>query len=651
MADTLPLELQAILKITLASHEQIVSVLNDERRQAPAVRDIIESILFTRRFLPTYLIVLAVSVLLYSATSQILRWTTRRGGSRNTRHVSPSIASSSSSTLQGAESPPLKSNASLESTPLLAEAQIRAVRNRPTYVRIWHNLRALLVHQPKPMAALTAPRNSLPPNETSLAILALLVLNLFYLFWNMSLSVRHAFAFADRAGLLFTVNLPVLYILAAKNNQPLQWLTGWSYEGLNVFHRRLGEWLTVAAVLHVVGMVIGFYQLLAPFGYTLSWYLSRRIIILGLLAFIFYMTIYLTSIGYLRKLFYELFLALHIVLQVGALAFLFFHHPNARPYVGAAVAIWVLDRLVSRMVFKTRAFIATFEIAKDGQTVLVHCDIPLKSRWISGMQSGWFAGQHVFLTVPELGSLHRLQAHPFTIASPAPPRNGRDKSWPLQLTIRAQDGFSRELVEYAKLHQHAKILLDGPYSSKEVLHAVENADRVCLIAGGSGIAVTYPFAWARLASDITCSEIVHDRKRYVNGKKCTPTIARTPLFDDGLAHFWIRQDASHESWITMLPSTSLEASSEHSQHAQSALDLITHRFDTRSATGMNQRPDVPAELEAWIRGDLKEDRNPKQKVCIVVSGPDGLVRDVQNTVARLVGEGWNLEIHVEKFGW
>ncbi|SLM38944.1 ferric reductase-like transmembrane component, partial [Lasallia pustulata] len=100
-----------------------------------------------------------------------------------------------------------------------------------------------------------------------------------------------------------------------------------------------------------------------------------------------------------------------------------------------------------------------------------------------------------------MGWKHRLQAHPFTIASPAPPSGLRDGSWPLQLTIRAQDGFSRELLEYARFHQHAEVYLDGPYGSLEVLEAARAAERICFIAGGSGIAVTYPVAYALQVED------------------------------------------------------------------------------------------------------------------------------------------------------
>lgn len=656
MDDVLSSELRAVFRLNLTSHDNVVSALDEEKRRAPVVRGIIEAIIFSRRFLPTYLVLVTVSVLLWGlikrARERTERWQ-RKTLSENTCSAF-SVSSSSSSTLQGTESPPLKDADTAETTALLAEAQLQSYNHRSVHVRLWHNTRSFLLRQPKPIFALTSPRNSLPANETSLAILAFLALNLFYLFYRMPLSTQHAFTIADRAGLLFVINLPVLYLLAAKNNQPLGWITGWSYEGLNIFHRRLGEWMTIAAIIHVVGMVIGFYQLLAPFGYTLGWYLTRYIIIFGVIGFVFYIAIYITSTGYFRQAFYEVFLVLHIFLQVAALVMLFFHHHDARPYVGAAVAIWTLDRGVSRILCKTRSFTATFEVAEDEETVLVYCTIPLRSRF--GIGRGWHTGQHVFLTVPGMSSMHRWQAHPFTIASPAPPSDRTIVSWPLQLTIRAQDGFSRDLLEYAKLHQHAKVSMDGPYSSNEVLAAVKSADRVCLIAGGSGVAVTYPFAWAREAPKHLACDILHDRKLYVNGKKRIPEVKRISLSDQSrLAHFWVRQDARHESWITVLPNTMTDAvssnASEHCHNVGRAVDLITHRFETRSATGDHQRPDIQAELEAWIKGDLKQKIDQKQSICIVVSGPDGLVRDVQNVVARLVAEGWKLQVHVEKFGW
>ncbi|KAJ9659330.1 hypothetical protein H2198_003206 [Neophaeococcomyces mojaviensis] len=662
MDDVLPVELRTAFKLALRSRSAIAAALDEpeKRPRLPVFQDIVEAILFTRSFLPSYIAVVVIAILAWTLAKWCATYVSclrRKRRLQNNSPASSSVASSSSSTLQGTESPPLKDDDTLEDTPLLAEAQLQPEPLRSFGSRIWCYIRSSLLHQPKPIPALTAPKNSLPPNETTIVILLFLALNLFYLFYRMPLTRAMVFAFADRAGLLFVVNLPILYVLAAKNNQPLKWLTGWSYEGLNIFHRRLGEWMTIAAVLHAIGMVIAFYDLIAPSGYTIWWYLTRRIIIFGMIAFVLYLGIYFTSIGYFRQALYEVFLVLHIFLQVTALVMLYFHHHDARPYVGAAIGIWILDRGISRIVFKTKSAIATLAIAADAETVLLHCEIPLQRPrfWQFGIFCGWHAGQHVFLTVPGMDLQHRWQAHPFTIASPAPPRKSGVDSWPLQLSIRAQDGFSRKLLEYAKLHQHAKVLLDGPYSSDDVLHAMRNSDRVCLVAGGSGIAVTYPFAWDRKAAATGPKDILHNRARYVDGVKKKPNVKRKNVIDESrFAHFWVRQEASHESWVTMLPRADsiMPTSESRLDGAEYGLDLITHRFDTRSTnTGSKERPDMKAELQAWVRDDLQAKSDKKQSVCIIVSGPDGLVRDVQNAMAGLVREGWNIEVHVEKFGW
>lgn len=659
MAEDLSADVRRLLKLSLELHSDVAVVSAEgggSNKTSPHVPFIIESILFTRRFLPQYLLVLLGATLILSTCKCLIG---RRNGKRaggNCGLYAPTLStasSSSSSTLCGAESPSLKSHDVSENTPLLSESQPEDHASVPGPYIMWNYVRCFLLRQPKPIPSLTAPRNTLPANETSLVILLFLALNLFYLFYRMPLKKEYIFPFADRAGLLFAVNLPVLYILAAKNNHLLGWITGWSYEGLNIFHRRLGEWLTIVAIVHVVGMVIGFYQLLAPFGYTLGWYSTRMIIIFGIIAFYAYLVIYFTSVGRFRQRFYELFLALHIVFQVIGLATLFLHHYQTQPYVGAAVVIWVLDRGVSRIACKSQSFVVTLEVAADEETVLVYCDVPIhrsKFPW-AGIKSGWHAGQHVFLTVPSMGFKHRFQTHPFTIASPAPPQHLTNGSWPLQLTIRAQHGFSRELLQYAKHHQHTKALVEGPYSSDEVLKCLKRSDRVCLIAGGSGIAVTYPLAWQWAVASESYENIIHDRARYVDGRKMLkPNVVKSGALLDtpDFANFWIRQEACHESWVTMLPG--IENESQSGSEAQSGIDLITRRFDTRSAV-CGERPDIKTELDMWVRGDLKQKIDVQRRICVVVSGPDGLVGDVRNTIAVLVREGWNIEVHVEKFGW
>ncbi|EXJ56940.1 hypothetical protein A1O7_07284 [Cladophialophora yegresii CBS 114405] len=707
-----PDEFLQTLRLSLKPSDNLVDTLANTGGvpQSDHIRKIIAATLWHRKFVPTYYIWIAAVVAVSCGIETYKRRRYRSNGTRssnvdvsNGSAVDSTPSSSSSSTLIGANTPPQKDVD--EATSLLLQKE---PRERP---QLRSRLASFLLYQPRPIPALTSAINTLPDNGTTLSILFFLALNLFYLFYRAPLSGKWIFILVDRAGLLFVVNLPVLYILAAKNNQPIKYLTGWSYEGLNIFHRRLGEWMTCFAVIHMFGMFLVWYTLLRPIGFTFLHYLTAKVVLLGLSAVTAYYIIYITSTGWFRRLYYEAFLGLHIFFQLVALVFLFFHYPTARPYVGAALAIWVIDRGIWRIATSSRKFIATLEVTFDGQTVLLHADIPLRqqksaSGIVRSLHCGWTPGQHVFLTIPSMGFKYRFQAHPFTIASPAPPSNPASRhlqSWPLQLTIRAIEGFSLDLLHYAKFHQHCEIILDGPYGSSSALEAAHAADRVCFVAGGSGIAVTYPLAWdVRVLDHAKADAIVTTRTVYENGRRKPPPLT---LECDRLTnkskytHFWVRQDERHKEWITMVPKaaatiqdpahTADQAPQEGyraEEEEEQVSSLITRAFDTRAPPPEGGRPDMKTEIWTWVTSvhgsvpsrfpssttpeDAASDPpsfrlapNTKttmgstpapsrsDKICIIVSGPDGLVRDVRNVAAELVKQGWAIDVHVEKFEW
>ena len=685
--NALPDDFFHLLRNSIKPSETLVGALADTGGlpQSDHIRKIIAAVIWHRKFVLTYYIWIVAVVIACCGHKTYKRrqyrtWSKRREEVSNQKLPETSTSSSSSSTLNGTNTPPQKDFDidDSEVTPLIPLSPNVSQRQRPS---VWNRLASFLLSQPDAIPSLTSPRNTLPDNGTTILILFFFGLNLFYLFYAAPLELKWIFILIDRAGLLFVVNLPVLYVLAAKNNQPIKYLTGWSYEGLNIFHRRLGEWMTCFAAIHMVGMVVVWYTILRPFGFTLLRYLTTRVVLLGLLAVASYYTIYITSVGWFRALYYEVFLGLHIFFQVTALVFLFFHYHAARPYVGAALAIWVIDRGVWRIATSTRKFIATLEIAPDGQTVLLHADIPLyhqqSKSWLQpNLHYGWAPGQHVFLTIPSMGFKYRFQAHPFTIASPAPPRTRKleQESWHLQLTIRAINGFSRDLLKFAKLHQHCEIALDGPYGSPSALEAAQAADRVCFVAGGSGIAVTYPLAWDLRSNEQSQSDaVVTTRIIYANGVRKPPphTLPCGPLTPESkYTHIWVRQDDKHEKWITMLPKasavkqdsppqrevTTFPTRSARAYWVEEIANLVTRTFDTRARGSEGGRPDMQAEVYGWVTSTVAESKQSqaeakKDKICVIVSGPDDLVRDVRNVCAELVSLGWRIDVHVEKFGW
>ena len=467
------------------------------------------------------------------------------------------------------------------------------------------------MYQPPPLPLL---RRIIPANSTTLIILLLLALNLWYLFFNITfydIGTASWSILADRAGLLFAANLPWLYLMAAKN-QPIKLLTGDSHENLNLIHRRQGEWMCFLAVLHFGGMMLAWYLSLPKY-YTFWGYLMIPYVSWGVGAWVAYEVLYLTSLSSFREWWYELFLASHVGLQVVALVTLWLHHFRAQPYIGASLLIFVVDRLVWRSGIKTTKIQAELLVMEDGETVKVSGNWATASRKNSwwrryfgyNARSGWLPSEHVFITVPGISKRHVLQFHPMTIASAAPDDGGH--AW-FNLIIRAKGGFSRDLLHYARTNATATVRLDGPYGSLHALEMLHASDVSIIVAGGSGIAVAYPMLW----------NLLHHKP---------DTRQRVGLV-------WIVQDARHISWIT--------------QERLDELKELGCHVVVPPPSQSHGRPDVRQLLRDSVH-ELSEVAD--DKLGVVVSGPDSMNRDVRNACAALAWKGTDVKVSVEKFGW
>ncbi|KAF2500346.1 hypothetical protein BU16DRAFT_570011 [Lophium mytilinum] len=600
----------------------------------PRFRKLVEAVRYQRRLLLSYNVVLIGLLLLFA----IWHWGERVAMARRRRAMAISAAeqefeykgteqgeqelvegssSSSSSTLEGTSTPPDASKTAIddEREPLLPGQR----KISTTSAGISHYVQAWLMYQPKPIPIFI---KTLPPNGVSLVVLAFLGLNVFYALYRMPMSLQYLFVFADRCGLIFVSNLPLLYLFAAKN-QPIKWLTGYSYEALNIFHRRVGEVMCFAALLHFGGMLGVWYGMLRHIGFSLARFLFNRLTLLGLLAFVAYQLIYLTSLGSFRRRFYELFLALHVFLQASALVLLWFHYKTSQPYVGIALLIFLLDRVVFRLGLKTHTTRATLSVLEDGETVSVSAnwDIPPSSHPLhpsrQTIEHGWAPTDHLFLSIH---SLSWVQAHPYTIFSAAPsPSASSDTpthAW-LHLLIRAQSGFTHTLIKYARTHPNTTIRLDGPYGSSHALETLRSTPNAVVVAGGSGIAVAFPLLWALLAPSSSSSD-----------PESTTIVARRPR-----AHLlWVVHAREHLSW---LPEERLKE-----------LKSWGLRVVITAPTMEAGRPDVKGYLSEWVGKTANSSGSG-----VVVSGPDGMIRDVRNVCAGWVREGKDVKVVVEKFGW
>jgi NAD(P)H-flavin reductase len=522
--------------------------------------------------------------------------------------------SDSSSTLTGTATPPdiKRIHDNDEETPLLLQRANK--RDLGFWKRCSCRIRAFLIYQPSPLPIIN---RSLPDNGTTLFILAFVVFNIVLCLINIPFKPYvWNLVMGDRCGNLFAANLPLLYLLAAKN-QPLKLLTGFSYEALNIFHRRLGELLCFLAFVHLTAMFVMYFTLFRPLlpSHTFWDFVTEPIILMGLLSFFCYESLYFTSLGSFRQRWYEIFLASHVLLQIGALAFLWLHYHTSRGYVLLAGLIFLIDRLIYRLMVNTTTLPATVDILEDGQTVMLSADwaIPSHRPKFLGrrsIQHGWDPCAHIFISIPSLCRTAVVQAHPFTIASAAPDLTvEKPYAW-LNLLIRAHSGFSLDLLHYAQSQSKVSVRVDGPYGSLEPLHMLEAAEHAILVAGGSGIAVVFPLIWA----------LLHNKPTTTRSRKVTL--------------IWVIHSSTHLSW---LPQDRLEELTSLGLNVRIPLPTATHG-----------RPDVGAMLRDEVDTAAA---GGETETGIVVSGPDALNRDVRNTCSRLVGEGCDVKITVEKFGW
>ncbi|KAI1809925.1 hypothetical protein GGS20DRAFT_569715 [Poronia punctata] len=528
----------------------------------------------------------------------------RRCNSRN--EVSPS-------SLVGA-SPPSQTggqkliDADAERQPLLDRSRrkpqsVLSVTGAFAYVRSW------LMYQPQPVPFVN---RQLPSNGTSLFVAGYFGLNVFFHLYRLPLESKYFFAFADRAGCVFIVNLPILYLLSAKN-QPLSLLTGRSYEALNIFHRRVGELMCFEALVHVGGMVFWKFCL-EPEWFetgTLWEFFTHPLILLGIGAFLSYEALYFTSLASFRERWYELFLASHVILQVTALCFLWLHFHTSRPYVLAALAIFILDRAMWRLWLKSVTVAADIKVLEDGDTVLLSANWDIPSSQGHGLHRfpvrniihGWHPANHIFISIPSLGGSNALRAHPFTIASAAPDRSLESSHAWLNLLIRAHSGFTLELLRYAHLNSTVSVRMDGPYGSEDPLRMLQASKVAVLIAGGSGIAVIFPLLW--------------------HLTKVQPGHRKIHLM-------WVLHSACQRLWIPDERLAELRLAGVHITLPRPTVEV--------------GRPDLAGYIADIVASS-------SSNVGIVVSGPDGFNRNVRNACSRAVRNGIDINLRVEKFGW
>ncbi|KAF3917663.1 hypothetical protein AA313_de0208167 [Arthrobotrys entomopaga] len=288
---------------------------------------------------------------------------------------------------------------------------------------------------------------------------------------------------ARKAGWFSIVNGTLLIFLAMKNT-PLAYLTGFSYEKLNVFHRWVAITALVQGAVHTIAVAVGLSRLIpSQVGFLLV-----AANVWGIITLALWMII-LASFYLLKVIRYEVFYISHLVLFPLTFIACILHNHHSYGPIGAAFILYFIDRLIryNRVYWHNRyadKLKAQVSLTADGMTIV---KVPRGNLM-------WRPGTHAFLCMP---GIRYFESHPFSICSVGDDIDTEGGKKTVDFIIKPEDGFTRELWESRKLSEgktdtrELRAIIDGPYGALPNFNDFQN---LLLYASGSGITFTLPIA-------------------------------------------------------------------------------------------------------------------------------------------------------------
>ena len=327
---------------------------------------------------------------------------------------------------------------------------------------------------------------TLPSRLQTFLLLGYFSTNVGFCFWSIDFSGDYskvAGEFRNRTGIMSTINMIPLFLLAGRNN-PVIKLTGISFDTMNLIHRWFGRITVLEAVCHTAAWM-------AAKVHTKGWVAvwasiqNSEFIMTGFIATVAFVFLLIQSPSAIRHAFYEVFLHCHIIGAAVALGGLWIHlkeRPQQLMLYGV-VALWVMERLwrVVRLV--------TNNVGSGGTKAEVEVLPGDALRVTVRMARPWTfrPGQHAYLYMPSVGLWTN---HPFSIAwseeeedlstmtdEKGLPMNRQDileaNKTSMSFIIRRRTGFTETLYKKADLSAAGRFstsaYVEGPYGKSQSL--------------------------------------------------------------------------------------------------------------------------------------------------------------------------------------
>ncbi|OWZ23185.1 Ferric reductase [Phytophthora megakarya] len=449
-----------------------------------------------------------------------------------------------------------------------------------------------------------------------------------------------------------TYGLLVVFILTVRNNSVLLALTGISYERVLFYHKIAALVTIILSGLHGLAYILAYDK-----GEISG---EGSMVFSGTMAFGAMVLMFVFSLGFVRRRFFEFFMRTHWILFIVVLVFAVMH--------GASTALigvipWGVD-MAFRHAYRPRVYAkgsvvgskkSTSEevpgnvvstrmgvIARDQVTVsalpgnIVQIQFP-RVRKDTGEVFKFEAGQYVFLCVPTISN---LQWHPFTISSsPHEPM--------VTFHIKMLGDWTNKLHSMvsaasngAEVASPFDVLVDGPYGSVSI--DIENHStysHFALISGGIGVTpmrsiVNWLHHEAHHEGRSSLERVhfvwsVRDREMLqslvIDTANTVGEFKGESYFPHGIIN---NGGGAFSSEIHLTRSERDVESAQLDRHLESCLHY-------------GKRPDITATLRS-IGEQAKQ--NGKKRVAVLVCGPSSMVRDVIN---KSISLSWEMKVRFD----
>ncbi|KAK7035487.1 Ferric/cupric reductase transmembrane component 7 [Paramarasmius palmivorus] len=453
---------------------------------------------------------------------------------------------------------------------------------------------------------------------------------------------------AIRTGLMSFALVPLTYATAGKVNF-ITMLTGLGHEKLNVFHRWTAYLMLYLAVIHTIPFIV---QPLREGGAAFlreRWYRAGSLEYNGTPALGMLAGLAILSLPPLRRLAYEVFVQVHILLAIVYLGLLFWHAGDlgdSWAYLWATLVIWLLQ-IIIRCFTKTSTFYfsgywftqAPVVVTKMKEN-MIKLELEVMGRW------RWEPGQHVFL---RFAKLRPLDNHPFTIAN-IPDQDEKTAAYSSKMVfyVRSQQGLTARLASLSESGKMPSVTVDGPYGTIIRPRVETRYEHAILVAGGGGFSGVLPWL-QHLANHVS------DDKAVIKSVTMVWVVRQLASLSWASAELETAKIRSPEGsvkfelWVTgeaQISSTPTPNDKEIDTEAQS-LESVDVGDGLLSKVRFGQRPNISHTLDQLVGAG---------RTIVFGCGPESLKIDLSNGVAALQrkvlrGEAKEIRLHTESFGW